>query len=84
MSQGDQKSNMQDTIEDLAANPKDLAELYNDYACPLSQWALALEMVGLAKYSNPVYIRQLWDVFLRQVMQLNLSDIYTRYISEYM
>lgn len=62
---------MQDTVEDLAASPKDLAELYNDFACPLQQWGLALEMVGLAKYNNPVYIKQLWDVYLRQVILPN-------------
>ena len=66
--QADERANMQDTIDDLAANPKELSELYNDFACPLQQWGLALEMVGLAKYNDPVYVRQLWDVYLRQVL----------------
>lgn len=58
---------MEDSVVELSANLKGLSDLYNDYACPLQQWALALEMIGLAKYNNPAYIKQLWDVYLRQV-----------------
>ncbi len=33
---------------------------------PWRCWALALEMVDVAQYDQPAYVRQLWDVCLRQ------------------
>lgn len=42
-------------------------DLYNDYVCPWARWGIALEMVEIANYSDAAYIRQLWDVYLRQV-----------------
>lgn len=47
--------------------PQELAILYNDYAVPHRLWELGLEMVALANFDDPAYIRQLWDVYLRQV-----------------
>ena len=33
---------------------------------PWRCWALALEMVDVAQYNQEAYVRQLWDVYLRQ------------------
>lgn len=58
---------LQDALAELKEEPQELTTLYNDFASPFKQWSLALEMVALANYNDPVYIRQLWDVYLRQV-----------------
>ena len=57
---------LQDALADLLEEPRELTSLYNDFASPFRQWSTALEMVALANYNDPVYIRQLWDVYLRQ------------------
>ena len=57
---------IQEALADLQEEPRELTSLYNDYASPFRQWSTALEMVALANYNDPVYIRQLWDVYLRQ------------------
>ena len=59
-------SAIQEALADLHEEPRELTSLYNDYASPFRQWSTALEMVALANYNDPVYIRQLWDVYLRQ------------------
>lgn len=50
-----------------------MVDLYNEYACPWQQWGLALEMVEIANYTDTGYVRQLWDVYLRQVKYLLLT-----------
>ena len=50
-----------------------MVDLYNEYACPWQQWGLALEMVEIANYTDTGYVRQLWDVYLRQVNHLLLT-----------
>ena len=62
---------LQEAVAELQEEPKELTSLYNDYAAPFKQWALGLELVALANYNDPVYIRQLWDVHLRQA---NISE----------
>ena len=57
---------LEDACAELAEAPRELAELYNDYAAPWRAWGLALRMVALAGYSDAGYVRQLWDVYLRQ------------------
>ena len=67
---------IQDALADLQEEPRELTNLYNDYASPFRQWSTALEMVALANYNDPVYIRQLWDVYLRQA-SLTCTDMTT-------
>ena len=57
---------LKDAIAELKEGPRELVDLYNEYACPWQQWGLALEMVEIANYSDAAYVRQLWDVYLRQ------------------
>lgn len=61
---------MQDALAEIKEEPQELTTLYNDFASPFQQWALALEMVALANYNDSVYIRQLWDLYLRQASRL--------------
>lgn len=61
-----EKKSLQDALAELKEEPQELNTLYNDYASPFRQWSLALEMVALANYNDPIYVRQLWDVHLRQ------------------
>jgi hypothetical protein len=58
---------LKDAISELKEGPRELVDLYNEYACPWAQWGLALEMVEIANYSDAAYVCQLWDVYLRQV-----------------
>ena len=58
---------IQDEVAELEEEPKELSQMYNDYATPHRLWPLALEMVALANFNDAAYIRQLWDVYLRQV-----------------
>ncbi len=57
---------LEDACAELREGPRELAELYNDYAAPWRAWGLGLRMVALAGYSDGGYVRQLWDVYLRQ------------------
>ena len=59
---------IQDIVAELEEEPKELSQMYNDYATPHRLWPLALEMVALANFNDAAYIRQLWDVYLRQVL----------------
>ncbi|PSC67210.1 nuclear pore complex NUP155 [Micractinium conductrix] len=54
---------------ELRASPKPLEVLYNDYAIPAQAWRLCLEMVHLAHFSDRPYVRQLWDLALKEVWQ---------------
>ena len=58
---------LKDAVAELREGPRELVDLYNDYACPWAQWGLALEMIEIANYADAAYVRQLWDVYLRQV-----------------
>lgn len=57
---------LKDAVAELKEGPRELVDLYNEYACPWQQWGLALEMVEIANYSDAAYVRQLWDIYLRQ------------------
>ena len=50
--------------ESLSKSLLDLTDLYNDYAFPDQFWGLCLEMLHLAKYSDPLTIQDLWDKHL--------------------
>ena len=50
--------------ESLSESLLDLTDLYNDYAFPDQFWGLCLEMLHLAKYSDPLTIQDLWDKHL--------------------
>ncbi len=67
MVQEERKGALQDAIGELKEGPRELVDLYNDYVCPWTRWGIALEMVEIANYGDAAYIRQLWDVYLRQV-----------------
>ena len=41
---------LKDAVAELREGPRELAELYNDYAVPWRCWGLALEMVDVAQY----------------------------------
>ena len=62
---------LKDAIAELKEGPRELVDLYNEFACPWQQWGLALEMVEIANYSDAAYVRQLWDVYLRQACPLS-------------
>ena len=63
----EERGALQDVVAELQEEPKELAQLYNDYAQTFQEWGLALEMVALAQFTDAPFIRQLWDVYLRQV-----------------
>ncbi len=65
---------LKDAVLELKEGPRELVDLYNEYACPWAQWGLALEMVEIANYSDAAYVRQLWDVYLRQVGNCSSCD----------
>ena len=52
---------------ELAEAPRSLAQLFNDFAAPLRLWALAIQIVDLARYDDESSMRQLWDLHLVQV-----------------
>ena len=56
-----------DAVAELREAPRELAELYNDFAAPWGAWGTALQLVDVAQYTDAGYVRQLWDVYLRQV-----------------
>ena len=64
---------LKDAVAELREGPRELVDLYNDFACPWQQWGLALEMVEIANYSDTAYVAQLWDVYLRQVLLVCLT-----------
>ena len=35
----------------------------------LQLWGLCLEMVNLSNYGDPAYVRQLWDIYLKQAWE---------------
>lgn len=47
---------------------QDLATLYNDYAARYQLWGLCLECVHVASFTDSAYVRQLWDVHLKAVI----------------
>jgi nuclear pore complex protein Nup155 len=53
-------------ISELSSEPKELAELYNDYAVPLCLWKLCLEAIDISGYGDAGYVEQLWDLFLKE------------------
>ncbi|CAL8471349.1 g10891 [Coccomyxa elongata] len=57
---------LKEAVGELREGPRELVDLYNDYVCPWGRWGLALEMVEIANYTDAAYVRQLWDVYLRQ------------------
>ena len=59
---------LREAVAELREGPRELVDLYNDYVCPWARWGLALEMVEVANYTDAAYVRQLWDVYLRQVL----------------
>ena len=64
---------LKDAVAELREGPRELVDLYNEFACPWQQWGLALEMVEIANYSDTAYVAQLWDVYLRQVLLFCLT-----------
>lgn len=56
-------------IADVTDQPKELAQLYNDFALPQRLWLLGVEMLALVGYDNRPYLHSLWDLALRQVHQ---------------
>ena len=71
MLQAPNDERLKDAIAELKEGPRELVDLYNEFACPWQQWGLALEMVEIANYSDAAYVRQLWDVYLRQACPLS-------------
>ena len=65
---------LKDAVAELREGPRELVDLYNEFACPWQQWGLALEMVEIANYSDTAYVAQLWDVYLRQVLPFCLAE----------
>ena len=65
---------LKDAVAELREGPRELVDLYNEFACPWQQWGLALEMVEIANYSDTAYVAQLWDVYLRQVLSFCLAE----------
>ncbi len=65
--QEERREPLKEAVAELREGPRELVDLYNDYVCPWARWGLALEMVEVANYSDAAYVRQLWDVYLRQV-----------------
>lgn len=63
------REDIEAAVSDLRREPKELAELYNDYAVPAQAWGLCLEMVDLSGYGDAAYLRQLWDLHLKQTWQ---------------
>lgn len=53
-------------VSELSSEPKELAELYNDYAVPLCLWKLCLEAIDISGYGDAGYVEQLWDLFLKE------------------
>lgn len=65
--QEERREALKEAVGELREGPRELVDLYNDYVCPWGRWGLALEMVEIANYTDAAYVRQLWDVYLRQV-----------------
>lgn len=53
-------------LRELVSDCKDISELYNTYAQPLQMWGSCLEICDFAGQVPPEYVRQLWDLYLKQ------------------
>jgi nuclear pore complex protein Nup155 len=56
-------------VADMKRSLLTMEELYNDVARPAHAWADCLELLHLSGYSDPAYVRQLWDLFLKAAWQ---------------
>ena len=51
----------------LQAAHQPLVDLFNQYAVPYHQWELCLELVHASDGVDMAYVKQLWDLYLKQV-----------------
>lgn len=51
-----------------------LEDLYNDVARPSHRWAQCLELLNISSVSDPPYLRQLWDLLLKEEWQKGWNE----------
>lgn len=56
-------------VSELRRRLFSLEDLYNDVSRPSHRWAACLELLDISAVSDPPYVRQLWDLYLKSEWQ---------------
>ena len=63
-----------ETVAEIKRSLLSLEDLYNDVARPTHRWAQCLELLDISSVSDPPYLRQLWDLLIKEQWQKGWNE----------
>lgn len=66
---GVSKEQLEGLLKEIQNSSMDISELYNAYAQPLEMWDMCLEICNFAGNVPAEYVRQLWDLLLKETWE---------------
>jgi hypothetical protein len=66
---GSTREQLHAQLRELQSSSLDISDLYNTYAQPLELWGVCLDICNFAGNVPAEYVRQLWDLLLKQAWE---------------
>lgn len=71
---GTSKEQLEGLLKEIQTTSLDVSDLYNAYAQPLGMWDICLEICNFAGNVPSEYVRQLWDLLLKETWEQEAAD----------
>lgn len=65
------REQLESLMKEIQGSSLDISDLYNAYAQPLELWDVCLEICNFAGNVPAEYVRQLWDLLLKQTWEVD-------------
>lgn len=69
MPDGITREQLESQLQELQSSCMDVSDLYNTYGQPYALWDVCLEICNFAGNVPADYVRQLWDLLLKQAWE---------------